>query len=189
MTLFYSFYDYKKGEKNRTAERNCRDFLLSHALRFAGLPENVELKTGPYGKPYLPDSEYYFNISHSRGMACICIGKAENAVDCELIKPRKFDISSQICSEEEKGFLSSSADYERDFYTMWTYKECFAKLTGKGLSYPLKSVNSLASDVSCNGIPVSVHRFELENAAGSFSVCCMEYGQTSELSLVEVNLT
>ena len=69
---------------------------------------NSEIKKTSYGKPYLVDNEFYFNISHSNEITGIAISDNDVGFDVEF-KENDFD------------------------YKSWTVKESFFKLIGKGL--------------------------------------------------------
>ena len=70
---------------------------------------NSEIKKNEYGKPYLLNNEFYFNISHSNEITAIAISNSNVGIDIE--------------------FNQDNFDYKN-----WTIKESFFKLIGKGLS-------------------------------------------------------
>jgi phosphopantetheine--protein transferase-like protein len=63
-------------------------------------------------------------------------------VDIEVIKPIKdyLDVANKFFSDSEIVQLNSFPEEKalEAFYTCWTGKEAFIKLSGEGLSYPLK---------------------------------------------------
>jgi phosphopantetheine--protein transferase-like protein len=75
----------------------------------------------------------------------LCVGVVKNeyiGVDIEIIKPIKDynDVANKFFSEQEILQLKTFSEEKslEAFYTCWTGKESFIKLSGEGLSYPLK---------------------------------------------------
>ena len=96
---------------------------------------NINFIKNEYGKPYLPNNEVCFNISDSGDCIAIAISHSEVGVDIELIKERKridkivsktFKVSEQV----EYNSSSNKIDY---FYSIWTKKEAYVKMTGTGI--------------------------------------------------------
>ncbi len=87
------------------------------------------------GKPCLSPAEsgIYFNLSHC-GNAAVCIISDENtAIDVMELRKVRSSVIRRTCSMEERQQLSMSNEPERDFIKLWTRKECYAKLDGRGL--------------------------------------------------------
>lgn len=96
------------------------------------------------GKPYLPNCEWQFNISHS-GDAVLCgIHNGAIGVDIEKARPYNDRVAKRICSPAEYAYISK--DPSR-FLEIWTRKEAYAKLIGKGLSISLRTIE-VASDTT-----------------------------------------
>lgn len=93
-----------------------------------------------YGKPYLNDNSFYFNISHSDNLAVCALHGSEIGIDIERhtnkIEPEEF---KQQMTADEWMRIVSSPNRLLAFYTYWTEKEAVIKMAGKGLSIPLKS--------------------------------------------------
>jgi len=94
------------------------------------------------GKPYLEENPVYFNISHSGEwvVAAFC-NSFEVGIDIEKIKPVNFEIAERFFSESEKRELFSKSGDEKlkYFFDLWTMKESYLKLLGKGLTKPLST--------------------------------------------------
>lgn len=98
---------------------------------------SVRVKYGDNGKPYLEGrQDIFFNLSHSGNIVICAIAPCEVGCDIERIRPGRGKIAERYFSEEERFFAGLS---ERNFFRMWTLKESFMKVTGKGLSLPLDS--------------------------------------------------
>ena len=98
------------------------------------------------GKPYFSDIPYIdFSISHSENLvACsVCISKKQKPVigiDCEAIyKKDPMPLSERFFTKNEIETIASSDDKAKEFTKLWTKKEAYLKLLGKGLSVSLSS--------------------------------------------------
>lgn len=92
------------------------------------------------GKPYFDSpTAPYFGISHSDGIAAAAIVDykyGEIGFDIEVID-RKHDfsrIAKRYFTEEEKRQFASNKESAESFYSIWTAKEAYAKIDGRGLS-------------------------------------------------------
>ena len=102
--------------------------MLSH---YYGLDINgVTIAENNFGKPYLVNSEIKFSISHSSDAVVCSISDFDVGVDVEKIADIREKILNRWFSQSEQRMVKSPTD----FYTLWTLKESFAKLNGKGLS-------------------------------------------------------
>ncbi len=94
------------------------------------------------GKPYLEGNPVYFNISHSGEwvVAAFC-NSVEVGIDVEKIKKVNFEIAERFFSKKEKMELFAKTGDEklRYFFDLWTLKESYLKLLGKGLTKPLNT--------------------------------------------------
>ncbi len=100
-------------------------------------------KCGPFpinhekgGKPYL--TEYpgtYFNLSHSGGYVLCALGDAPVGVDVQKITKVKEEVAERFFTEKDRLVLAGQDGVERTalFFRMWSVKESYIKLTGKGL--------------------------------------------------------
>jgi 4'-phosphopantetheinyl transferase len=99
------------------------------------------IRIDEYGKPWMPNSTFDFNISHSSNLVC-CVTSVSNHIGIDLEK-----INDQINIEDfdfqltayETTKIYESNEKIKDFYRYWTQKEAVIKLIGKGLSIPLQS--------------------------------------------------
>jgi phosphopantetheinyl transferase len=85
----------------------------------------------------------HFNISHSGGHVVCAVCDEPVGIDVEVVKPIDMNIANRFFSEDERERIFSGPEDERGrlglFYDVWTRKESFIKMTGEGLSRPLKA--------------------------------------------------
>ncbi len=140
-------------------------------------PKIISYVYNNFGKPEISSKQnknnLYFNMSHSHNMLCIGILKNEQiGVDLEFIKPIDdyLDVVNNFFSDSEIIQLKSFPEEKalEGFYTCWTGKEAFIKLSGEGLSYPLKEF-----DVQIKSLNIGeTYRYKLrvKNREANFSV-------------------
>ena len=115
--------------------------LLDYALFDYASIKDYELYYNKYGKPYLKDSNIYFNISHTRNLVICAISDKEIGVDIEYLRYNEL-VSKRILNKKEYSILLNSKCKEEIFTIMWTSKESYVKMLGIGLEYALKNVDT-----------------------------------------------
>ncbi|WP_374175246.1 4'-phosphopantetheinyl transferase superfamily protein [Flavobacterium tructae] len=91
-----------------------------------------------YGKPYMLDSNFNFNISHSGNMVVCVFSKQEIGIDIEEINEIDYSLFENVFSSQE--FAEINRDGLDKFYEFWTRKESVIKAIGKGMSIPLTEI-------------------------------------------------
>ncbi|MDE6663064.1 MAG: 4'-phosphopantetheinyl transferase superfamily protein [Lachnospiraceae bacterium] len=124
---------------------------LNTALKEYGLEERtMEYDVGKQGKPYFRyNPEIRFSLSHSGDYAICSIGTHETGNDIELIKSGRERVAKRFFATEELDWIYETQDpRERDnrIFRIWTMKESFLKVTGRGMSLPLKDFAVIMSD-------------------------------------------
>jgi len=120
------------------------DVLARYAIckRLGISNRDLHFSANRYGKPILLEPNgIHFNISHSGNWVVCAVDDAAVGTDVELIKPIDFKIAENFFAEEEYISLISQPEEMRMkyFYKIWTLKESYIKMEGKGLSIPLDS--------------------------------------------------
>ena len=100
-----------------------------------GFPfEKVMIGTG--GKPFIPDREVNFSISHCGDYAAVIISKKSDVgIDVELINPKATKLNRKFLSETERALFSNEPDQtriNRQSTLCWSIKETMFKWYGKG---------------------------------------------------------
>lgn len=107
--------------------------LLREILIEKGL-DNPVFEHNKFGKPYLKDNKYYFNISHSYDYVTVAFSNKEIGIDIELIDYKAARVKRKFTE------MITDGD-EKEFYTkLWVLKEGFMKWLGVGMTIPLKEI-------------------------------------------------
>ena len=150
----------------RHRERYLAGRLVLRTLlaRYTGVPaRELELKTGPRGKPCLAGdgraAGLCFNQSESKGRTLVALARGrEIGVDLEWIDPRLEvrDVSKVALHPLEMKRLLEMGPEERRlrFFILWTVKEAYLKGIGTGLNI---APNRIAVDLDQS--PISLTAF------------------------------
>jgi 4'-phosphopantetheinyl transferase len=104
---------------------------------------NLSLASRLSGKPYVADSDVAFNLSHSKGVCALAVGRVrEIGIDIEFMNS-----SADVCAEDIFGSQEAdqfaalpSSEQTEAFYRAWVLKEAYLKATGEGLAGGMKSL-------------------------------------------------
>ena len=128
-----------------------------------------EVLKGENGKPYVKDKEEFaFNISHSGDYAVIAYSNEPGikavGIDVERIRQRDDDmkLANRFFTKSEIDYISDGlecSDIDMRFYKIWTMKEAFMKLTGKGLGQRLDSFSVNPDDKSIDIIDEKIYEY------------------------------
>jgi 4'-phosphopantetheinyl transferase len=135
-------------ERDARRHRHGRATMRHLLSRWTSTPASqLNLHTGPHGKPSLPaDLNCQFNLSHSGGTAILAVSAShEVGLDIEVMRPTSDlqAMARQVMTEAEwQSWNQSPADQRlHGFYCCWTRKEATLKALGVGLNLPLQEVN------------------------------------------------
>ena len=114
-------------------------------------PEMIDIKKAEKGKPFVAPTHGItqsrpvskFNISHSGDWVVAAFDNKEIGIDVEKIRQIKYNIAERFFSKEEFWELDKKTGRAKRefFFDLWTLKESYLKLIGKGLT---KSLNSFS---------------------------------------------
>lgn len=138
---------FQKAQRYRLpGDRNLSlgaGLLLRHGLKSCGLRyEDVTFAKGKSGKPYGVDLPgVCFNLSHSGSIVVCAVSSMEIGCDVEKIEKAQPALAKRFFSPEEYESIEGKTKGERDslFFRLWTLKESYVKMIGRGLSLPLDS--------------------------------------------------
>lgn len=92
---------------------------------------------GPKGKPFFPEPDRQFSISHSRGLAGCALERVPIGLDLERVRRFSTGMREKICTRLEAEMVSGE-DRDNLLTQLWTCKESHMKLTGLGFSQGLR---------------------------------------------------
>ena len=137
--------------------------LLMEAYRkiYGVSGQNISIEKGEYGKPYIVgNEEFKFNLSHSGDYVVIAYTKDKDVnalgIDIERIRSEESDmmVAHRFFTKDEIDYISDGlecSDQDTRFYKIWTMKEAYIKMTGKGLSTRLDSFNVYPDELKISG--------------------------------------
>lgn len=119
--------------RGRTGHAAGRELLSALYRRETGrdLPE---ILTSPRGKPYFPQGDWHFSISHTPRRAFAVLAREPVGLDAEeldrTLSPR---LPEKILSPGELRRYEAAPEKQRALLSLWVLKEAQAKFTGEGL--------------------------------------------------------
>jgi 4'-phosphopantetheinyl transferase len=123
---------------NWLVSRASLRYILSEYLGINPLEISFSIEKG--GKPYIQNSPFHFNLSHSRNHTFIAVSQEKSVgIDCEILKEdiKVEPISRDYFSAVEYEYINSLTDMSerlKAFFRCWTRKESFVKAVGLGMS-------------------------------------------------------
>ena len=196
------FQDLLSADERRRAqllfsEEHRNEFVLSHvALRtilanLAGMrPSSIELFSANGTKPCLSGAggntqitpNLRFNLSHTRGMAIVCVSlRREVGVDVEWSRPLEDieGLATTVMSEIEliEWRRLAEEDRQASFYRMWTRKEAYLKAIGLGLFHNPVDVTVPISTALLNAPGVELLETGVGKSPLGWNVCDVLVGE------------
>ncbi len=108
----------------------CRDFGIE------GTDENVVL--GENGKPAFRDvPDVHFNLSHSKTRVMCVLSPYEAGCDVEHVRVGRSRLAERFFKDSENAWIHSfpeGVEQDTAFCRLWTLKECYMKVTGRGMA-------------------------------------------------------
>ena len=112
--------------------------LLAELYRQETGRDLPKILTTDRGKPYFPDGELHFSISHTLHHVFCVLSEHNVGIDAdEADRKITLKLAEKILSSDEKQQFDAAADKRNALLTFWVLKEAAAKLSGEGLrGYP-----------------------------------------------------
>ena len=134
------------------------------------------------GKPYYigNENEIFFNLSHGQELIAVACADCEVGIDAESMRKVHENAMRRTCTRKEWGWLQQSEQKELDFLRLWTLKESYMKMTGKGFSIPPETIGFILDEKGkIQSEKEGVFRQYLL-AEGVISVCIKENAETAD---------
>ena len=108
--------------------------LLAELYRQETGRDLPKILTTDRGKPYFPESNLHFSISHTPHHAFCVLSEHNVGIDVEEQNRNiNLKLADKILSPVERAQYESAADPRSALLTFWVLKEAAAKLSGEGL--------------------------------------------------------
>lgn len=110
--------------------------LLARYAQQLGFDRFPALREDVYGKPYFPDApQAQFSLSHSGGYAALAMSSLPVGVDIQEIRPERVTAAMRFLTDFAQAQLTALPQEEevQAFFRLWTLKESYGKMTGRGL--------------------------------------------------------
>lgn len=130
-----------------------------------------------------------YNLSHSGDYVVCAVSDKPVGCDIEKIKEAPLKVAKRYFCESEVNYLDGAEDKNLEFFRLWTIKESYVKMYGKGLSMGLKNFEvNLEKEVSIikNGTKEECHIREYELEEYRISVCAEEEFFEDKLGIIEL---
>jgi 4'-phosphopantetheinyl transferase len=132
-----------KNWKDVQASLLGRILLNKGLLKLKNNSKKIKINYFENGKPYLLNSNYYFNISHSDNIVLCAIYTKEIGIDIEKIKNINTELLKYFMNENEYNNLLSSNNQSLMFFKYWTRRESLFKTNEKIIFKELNQINLL----------------------------------------------
>jgi len=145
LTSFLSIEKYQAVKRLKTPQE-ATNTLLGAVLsqleisRFTGFDmKYIDFTTNVYGKPFVRNIRgIHFNVSHSEFFVVCATSSKPVGIDIEVIRPINLKIANRFFTTDEIFYIMKNQN-KHHFIEIWTKKESFVKLKGKGFHIPLTS--------------------------------------------------
>jgi 4'-phosphopantetheinyl transferase len=127
-------YVHKADQIRSAAGAFLMRSMALKALRSAGGEEPVRFIRTEYGKPIVENHpELHLSLSHSGSLIVCACSSDPVGVDVEEIRPLQLTDFDAWLTPEETQAIRSAKDPQTEFYRVWTRRESFCKLDGRGI--------------------------------------------------------
>lgn len=110
----------------------------------------LEFGQNEFGKPFIIGKNGYdFSVSHSARAVAFAGVSSRIGVDIERIRRRKSGFSECFFAENEIKFIEESETPDEAFFEIWTKKEAYSKMLGKGLAAGFSSFDVTGNALDC----------------------------------------
>ena len=117
--------------------------MIRKILNGNGLSES-SLKYSENGKPVA--DHLHFNISHAGDYVVGVVSDDEVGCDIERNVNAPLEIAEHYFHSTEREYIEAASDPGKAFFTLWTLKESYMKMTGRGMGLPLDSFEIVRKD-------------------------------------------
>lgn len=121
-------------------------------------PSFLIIEKNEFGKPYLKENPFYFNLSKSKEFFCILISNLECGVDMEVIRDvENMRVVADIHFHSAEKTYCETGEFNERFLIVWTRKEALLKAVGTGLTDDLSKINTLEDSIKLNNLNFQIN--------------------------------
>jgi 4'-phosphopantetheinyl transferase len=161
-------FHFEVDRRRSIVARAALRHLLSRHLDIE--PRQFCFELGESGKPFLPQSDIKFNISHSGDVVAIALAADKVGIDIEAKHEiaEMAALAARFFSRDEAERVRAARDASDQFFRIWTMKEAIVKSAGLGLGLPLDCFTVPASAsapepiIPAGDAPISADWFVVE---------------------------
>lgn len=190
MPHFCDIYYCRKKIEERPQKYTKRLLEYGFENSFGILYDESRIQRSDDGKPYVDQTGVHFNISHGQRIVALACADTPVGVDVESERMIRDNTILKSCTPKEQMWLNDSNDPQTDFLKLWTLKESYVKMTGKGLRVPLLDLEFLVEDGKIQSNKEEGDFFQYELKEGILSIC-LQHGRhlwsEEELQLYELS--
>lgn len=140
---------------------------------------------------HLDNENMYYNLSHSEDYVICAASTKPVGCDLEKIEEAPLKVAERYFCKGEIDYLNSldPSMCDDEFYRIWTAKESYMKMVGKGLSMGLGSFEVNIGEtitLSKDGKRLNCYIKEYNLEGYKISVCCEDNCYTDKLLIVEI---
>ena len=81
----------------------------------------------------------FFNVSHAGDYVVGVLSDCEVGCDIEKNANAPLEVAEHYFYHSELAYIKAAKNKDKAFFTLWTLKESYMKMTGKGMRIPLNS--------------------------------------------------
>lgn len=181
--LLFSESNFPSKKNQSVAAR----VLLAYALK-AQSEKKLSFYYGDNGKPYLKNSEAFFNISHSADYVICTLSDCEVGCDVQEIVEYKPKIAQRHFTLAEQEKLQSSKDKAELFTKLWALKESVLKKNGTGVSGGL-SAHCFAPFVETDRFFSFGNHFSVFSLDGAYMAVCSHKSEDEPVTVTREDFT
>ena len=142
--LYYKSDERRKAKVDRLRKRPAKRLsvaageLMRSAIagEFNKNPSELRFRTGKNGKPYVENVKVEFSVSHSGNIAVCALSDKPVGIDIENIREANVNVARRLFTQDEQNYVFEKWPLVKQrFFEVWTRKEAYVKMLGKGVSY------------------------------------------------------
>jgi 4'-phosphopantetheinyl transferase len=150
----------------RRSEDATRAYLGKCLVRYGfeqlGIPFSWHnVKISEKDRPFLPEAEMDFNISHSGEYVVAAIGSGKVGVDVERHRKVHLDVFDRQFNAKEWEVILSAKDPSKQFFDYWAIKEAAIKADGRGVAVLSKTAILSDNLVMVEDMPLHYHPLQI----------------------------